>query len=94
MSHRMAALGIGLRPYKNRHGELPKSLDELAEFSLELKKLIPPGGQPFGYRVDGTCATLWGFNLRTSESVASDPPVTSKDQPDASENDQWVWKLK
>jgi len=93
MAHRMASLGIGLRLYEDRHGELPKSLDELTELSLELEQLMPPGGQPFGYRVDGTAATIWGFNLRTSESVASDPPVTSKDQPDASENDQWVWKL-
>jgi hypothetical protein len=94
VSHRLAALGIGLRLYEDRYGTLPESLAELTELSLDLTQLKPPGGQPFGYRVDGTTATLWGFNPRTSESVPIDPPVTTKDQPDASENDQWVWNLK
>ena len=100
VSHRLAAHGIGLRLYEDRHGTLPESLNELTELSLDLTQLKPPGGQPFGYRVDGTTATLWGFDrsrgihLSISESVPIDPPVTSKDQPDASENDQWVWNLK
>jgi hypothetical protein len=101
VSHRLAAHGIGLRLYEDRHGTLPESLNELTEFSLDLMQLKPPGGKPFGYRVDGTTAMLWGFNPRTSESVPVDPPITSKDQPDASENqrdssenNQWVWNLK
>jgi hypothetical protein len=100
VSHRLAAQGIGLRLYEDRHGTLPESLNQLTEFSLDPTQLMPPGGKPFGYRVDGKTATLWGFDpsrgidLRTSESVPIDPPVTSKDQPDASENDQWVWNLK
>jgi hypothetical protein len=93
VSHRLAALGIGLRLYEDRHGTLPESLNALTEFSLDLTQLKPPGGKPFGYRVDGTTATLWGFNPRTSESVPIDPPVTSKDQP-LSENNLFVWNLK
>ena len=91
--HRLAAFGIGLRLYEDRHGRLPESLDELTELSLDLTQLKPPGGKPFGYRVDGTTAVLWGFNLRNSDSVPIDPPITSKDQP-LSENNLFVWNLK
>lgn len=92
--HRLAAVAIGIRLYQREYGRFPSQLDDLAELSLELEALAPPGESSFGYRLDNAGATLWSYNLRTSSSLPSEPPNTEEGQPDAEENALWVWELR
>ena len=92
--HRLAVLAIGVRLYEDRHGGMPQSLSDLSEFAIDAKELMPSGGKPFGYRIDGSEATLWGFVWGLKNRVSHVPPVTSRSDPYAELNDKWVWKLK
>ncbi len=93
--HRLAALAIAVRLYEHEHGGWPQSLEDLAEYPLiNLERLVPPGGKPFGYRVDDSGATIWGFNLREETSTPAEPPPTGVDVPSSDTNQPWVWELK
>jgi hypothetical protein len=94
MMHRMATLAIGLRLYEDKHGKFPDSLAELAEFSFDASQLMPPGGKPFGYRLESDGAKLWGFSLRRAQSTPNSPPMDVPDEVAGSgENQLWVWNL-
>jgi hypothetical protein len=98
VQRRMAALCIGIRVFEKRNGRMPTSLDdlkslELGELRLEPASLLPPGGKPFGYRVEENKAVFWGFELSQASDTPSEPPPTADGVPNADINKRWIWTL-
>ena len=95
---RIAALCIGIRLYEKRNGKMPTSLDdlkslELGELTLDLAALLPPGGKPFGYRVEDDQVLVWGFDANQASETPSKPPPIEDGVPHAEMNKIWIWRL-
>ena len=93
---RMAAISIGIRLYEKRNGKMPVSLDdlkslELGELQLDPAALLPPGGKPFGYRVEENQVLLWGFDFNQGSSTPAEPPSIADGAPNAAMNKLWIW---
>ena len=78
---------------------MPSSLDELTslelgELNLDANSLLPPGGQPFGYRMEDDQVLLWGFDLNHASTTPPEPPSTAEGESSAELNKRWIWKLK
>ena len=99
MLARLAVLGIGVRLYEDQHAALPERLDQLSEVGLEVPTLKPLGDKPFGYRIEGDHATLWGFDPQEHLSTPEQPPsLVEPSDPTAvsppsslTRNKTWVW---
>ena len=59
-----------------------------------LATLLPPGGQPFGYRMEDDQVLLWGFDLNHASTTPPEPPSTAEGESSAELNKRWIWKLK
>lgn len=99
VQHRMAALCIGIRVYEKRNTRMPSSLDELTslelgELNLDANSLLPPGGLPFGYRIEDDQVLLWGFDLNHAATTPREPPSTAEGESSAELNKRWIWTLK
>ncbi|GAB5403250.1 MAG: hypothetical protein Aurels2KO_14810 [Aureliella sp.] len=95
--NRLAALAMGVRLYEYEHGEFPEKLVDVAEFGADATKLMPPGGEPFGYRREGGgSATLWGFEVGSSKQavVPESPPVKAAGPPNSTLEERWVYRLR
>lgn len=96
MEIRIAKVAIGVRLYEKRNGSLPESLEQLTveNIGVDLNPIDPVGGKPFGYRVSGDKAELWGFNPESPDDSTPDQPT---DPESLSENDSfleyWTWNL-
>ena len=95
---RMAAIAIGIRLYEKRNGKMPASLDdlkslELGELQLDPAALLPPGGKPFGYRVEENQVLLWGFDFNQGSSTPVEPPSVADGASNAAMNELWIWTL-
>jgi hypothetical protein len=95
---RMAAIAIGIRLYEKRIGEMPASLDELkslelGELKLDPAALRPPGGKPFGYKVEEEQVLLWGFDFNQTSATPAEPLPISEGLPNAAMNRLWLWTL-
>lgn len=81
MRCRLAAIGTKIEICRLTNGRLPANLTEL---DLPLSEFMPPGGEPFGYRInaDGN-AVLWGFSLINGPPGSASPTCTPKNPPPA-----------
>lgn len=72
---RLAAHAVATAIFRKSQGRWPKDLSELnSELDLDPATLAPPGGKPFGYRIDPDArACLWGFNLTDAHSTPPEP---------------------
>ena len=96
LQHRIAALAIGLRLYEDRNASLPTSLDALTEIPLDIKRLMPTNTSSFGFRKEGTRATLWGGSFRDSLTIAAEPhraQTEGEDNLAKSNRAMWLWEL-
>ena len=94
LQHRLAAIAIGLRLYEKRHGKLPSELKDLTDLSLSLEQLSPSRNQSFGYRLEGTNATLWGGSFRDSFAIPSEPPKAATATEENYLLPFWTWELR
>lgn len=94
--HRLAILAGGVRIYEQDTGQFPNALRDLAKYGIDSSQLVPPGGKPFGYRVEEGEAVLWGFPLSDNEvsSTPAEPPDIWADDANRELNEVWVWRLK
>ncbi len=95
--NRLAALAMGARLYEYQHGELPEKLVDVVEYGADSAELMPPGGQPFGYRRDESgSAVLWGFEVSASTqgAVPQSPPVKAASQPNSTLEERWIYRLR
>ena len=93
---RQAVLGIAIRLYEDRTGQLPNSLDELKSMGVDSRQLPPPDAEQHGYTVDGAGAILWGFDTVFAETMPTTPPPRPAAEADESEiekHQQWTWYL-
>ncbi len=60
---------------------------------VDLQRLMPMGGKPFGYRLseDKSTAELWGFHILLRNLSTPDEPLPIEGQD--SNNSRWLWKL-
>ncbi len=98
MQRRLAAVCIGVRLYEKRVGKMPASLDdlkslELGKLSLEAGVLLPLGKKPFGYRVEDSHTSVWGFDSSQDSSTPAEPPGTDDGSYEAQRNRLWLWAL-
>ena len=99
VQHRMAVACIGIRLYEKRNGKWPATLDDLQSLQVDgapfdPAKLLPAGGQPFGYRFDEREVTVWGGNPRLDPATPPEPLSTAEGEVNAEENKLWIWKMR
>jgi hypothetical protein len=71
-NNRLAAHAVAVAIFRKSHGRWPADLSVL---ELPAADLSPPGGRPFGYRLEADDrACLWGFSLRLSQATPPEPP--------------------
>lgn len=90
---RLATLAVAIRLHEQRHRTLPNSLNELSPLGVDANTLKPAGGKPFGYRLDETGATIWGFELRLQASTPPSPPNVGPGDPNSEAQLNWIWKI-
>jgi hypothetical protein len=94
LSHRIAALAVGVRLYEKKHGQFPASLEELSEFKLDIRKIVPSGQKPFGYEVIDGKAAIWGPEARPflniEVSTPTSPPVIHPENGPTDSNMLWL----
>jgi hypothetical protein len=92
---RLAVIAIKIELFRLSTHRLPNDLNEL---ELDMTELMPPGGKPFGYKLDsqGT-ATLWGFSLtgdRAQSSTPMIPPDLSSGSGQSGQAKAMVWRFR
>lgn len=101
--NRLAKIGVGLRRYEAKHGELPESLGLLEEFGINVAAEVLPNGEQFGYRKyspgDELKGIVWGYDMVNQRGSATDPdqvgvepPTVESINPNGYEG--WFWRLK
>ncbi|HBE66875.1 MAG TPA: hypothetical protein DDW52_01870 [Planctomycetaceae bacterium] len=96
IQHRIAILAGGVRMFEQETGSFPEDLSELSKYGIDVSQLQPPGGKPFGYRVEDGEAVLWGFPISVGDvsSTPEQPPSLALGEPNRGYNELWVWRLK
>ena len=99
---RLARLGIAVRLFKRTTRQFPRDLAELATVEFDVVKCSPTGGKPFGYRLDGGFAELWGFEIHNGQTLIGPALTQTPNQPidpasvEMAVRDEWqywYWKL-
>ncbi|MCA9190807.1 MAG: hypothetical protein KDB03_03555 [Planctomycetales bacterium] len=90
--HRQARMAIAVRIYQHQRGEFPDSLNSLPEST---RTLVPFGDKPFGYSIENSRATIWGFQLsREVRRTPTSPPGIDMTKPESLGNGKVVWEMK
>lgn len=89
--NRLAAHALAVAIYGKKHGDWPP---DLSAVGLDQSALAPPGGKPFGYRIepDGR-ACLWGFRLQAARSTPAEPPPLEGPAGPQEETRRSLWRL-
>lgn len=89
--HRLAAHAIAVAIFRKSQGRWPS---DFSEVDLPDADLSPPGGKPFGYRIeeDGR-ACLWGFNVRSAQSTPPEPPSLDLPAGERAQLEPFIWHL-
>lgn len=95
VQHRLAIVAGGVRMFEQETGKFPEDLSELSKYGIDPSQLQPPGGKPFGYRVEDGEAVVWGFPITVGDvsSTPEEPPSLAPGERNRAINELWVWRL-
>ncbi len=103
MSNDLIILALATRQYENKHGSLPKTLNDLSDVGIDIEKFKTVDGNKPLYQLTSpeqrekfkVRAVMWSFDSRKTQQISTTmPELWDLDQTEDDGTYWWSWYLK